>query len=118
MFKCGQPGHISRDCPRGASSAQPTASVQSPSRAACGFPTRYVSWTYFCAASVRATPTCTECGTSSNSKLLKQQQLSQLLPATAAAACISSSSCSYQQQQQQQHEQQQQQQLMLLSSSC
>nr|CAD1825807.1 unnamed protein product [Ananas comosus var. bracteatus] len=35
-FKCGQPGHISRDCPRGASSAQPTASVQSPARQRAG----------------------------------------------------------------------------------
>ncbi|XP_020081012.1 uncharacterized protein LOC109704658 [Ananas comosus] len=37
-FKCGQPGHISRDCPRGASSAQPTASVQSPARQRAGSP--------------------------------------------------------------------------------
>nr|CAD1832977.1 unnamed protein product [Ananas comosus var. bracteatus] len=35
-FKCGQPGHISRDCPRGASSAQPPASVQSPARQRAG----------------------------------------------------------------------------------
>nr|CAD1820642.1 unnamed protein product [Ananas comosus var. bracteatus] len=31
-----QPGHISRDCLRGASSAQPTASVQSPARQRAG----------------------------------------------------------------------------------
>nr|CAD1830084.1 unnamed protein product [Ananas comosus var. bracteatus] len=37
-FKYGQPGHISRDCPRGASSAQPTASVQSPARQRAGSP--------------------------------------------------------------------------------
>ncbi|XP_020097653.1 uncharacterized protein LOC109716550 isoform X2 [Ananas comosus] len=37
-YKCGQPGHIIRDCPRGASSAQSTASVQSPQRQRVGLP--------------------------------------------------------------------------------
>ncbi|XP_020099005.1 uncharacterized protein LOC109717570 [Ananas comosus] len=37
-FKCGQPGHMIRDCPRGASSAQSTASAQSPSRQRSGLP--------------------------------------------------------------------------------